>query len=335
MPIRLAQIAVAAALVLPLPAGAQPITLKLSFFSSDRSTIYQCRMKPFIDAINSEAADQVRVDVSFGTGTSTVMADQAKMILDGTVDIGDIPVEESAARFPDRDVLQLPGLFKDQIEGNRVYTRLVASGALTGYSDFIILGAFMSGNEIIHSRQPVTILDALNGQSIRVNDDIEAAALRKLGAKPLRLPLNQTMERLAAGTVDAVTVPVALVSEFGFGRLATNHYNLELGGVPSLLAMNRRRFESFPAPAQTVIRKYSGLWLADQSASCFEAKGAEADALLRADPRRKVTQPTAADQAIVDRIFAEVTEEWAAQSPRNRELLALVRAEIAKERNAK
>jgi hypothetical protein len=67
----------------------------------------------------------------------------------------------------------------------------------------------------------------------------------------------------------------------------------------------------------------------------MEAKGREIIAQLQADTRRKVTYPSPADQAIANKAFAAVGEEWAAQNPRNRELLNLVKAEIAKVRAAK
>jgi hypothetical protein len=40
--------------LLPAIANAYPITLKLAFFSSDRSTTYLASVKPFVDAVNTE-----------------------------------------------------------------------------------------------------------------------------------------------------------------------------------------------------------------------------------------------------------------------------------------
>ena len=56
---------------------------------------------------------------------------------------------------------------------------------------------------------------------------------------------------------------------------------------------------------------------------------------FRADKRRTVTEPTPADAHAAQRAFTAVTERWAAASPHNRDLLALVRSEIGKLHSAK
>ena len=51
------KIATAAFLLLPIYATAEPIKLKLSFFTSDRSSIYQYSIRPFVDAASEASAD--------------------------------------------------------------------------------------------------------------------------------------------------------------------------------------------------------------------------------------------------------------------------------------
>ena len=117
--------------------------------------------------------------------------------------------------------------------------------------------------------------------------------------------------------------------------LLAHHYLLKFGGAPISLVMNREKFASLAPPAQEIIRKYSGDWLSERGAACFEAKNRETVAQLKADRRRTVVEPSPADLATARSVFASVIEEWAAKSPHNRELLALVRAEIAKLRSSK
>lgn len=316
--------------LLPATVAAEPITLKLSFFTSDRSNIYQCQVKPAVDAVNAEGAGLIQLDVYFSGTINPVLTEQPRLVTDGVADLAIVVPGFSPQRFPDSAVMQLPGLFRDERESSRVFTRLVEAGALEGYKEFFVVGAFVSAGESIHSRKPIVTLADLNGQAIRVNNPIEADTLRKLGAVPLVLPINQTMDALAQGKIDGATVVPSMVFEFGFGRLTRNHYLIHLGGAPVSLVMNREKFASLPQPAQAIVRKYSGDWLSQQEASCFEARNRETAARLEADPRRKVTYPSQADMATSQRVFASVVEEWAAQSPHNRELLALVRAEIAK-----
>ena len=68
-----------AALLLPASASADPIRLKLSFFTSDRSVAYQTAVKPFVDAVNSEGKGCVEIEVYFsGTLGSAAQAAPAR-----------------------------------------------------------------------------------------------------------------------------------------------------------------------------------------------------------------------------------------------------------------
>jgi len=159
-----------------------------------------------VDAVNNEQPDALRIDVTFGSGIRP-LEDRLKPIMDGNADITVATPTYAQSRFRDNAVLQLPGLFRDQIESIRAYKALVDAGVLSGYQDLFVLGAFLSLGESIHSRKPTATLSDLRGQNIRVNSDIEAITLRRFGANPVILPITQTMDGLGQGTIDGVTIP--------------------------------------------------------------------------------------------------------------------------------
>ena len=49
--------------LLPFPAGAAPIKLKFSFFSSDREYAYESVVKPFVNAVNLEGKGIVEIEL--------------------------------------------------------------------------------------------------------------------------------------------------------------------------------------------------------------------------------------------------------------------------------
>jgi TRAP-type C4-dicarboxylate transport system substrate-binding protein len=322
------------ALALSTTARAEPTTLKLWFYTAESSTSYQCHVKPFVEAINNDSAQIVRIDVTFNPAIRP-LEDQFKPIMGGDFDITIVTPGYVPARFKDTEVLQLPGLFHDQLESIRAYEALVDANELPGYQDLYVLGAFLSLGESIHSRKPTAQLADLRGQNIRVNNEIEAATLRKFGANPVFLPITQTMDGLGKGTVDGVAIPTPAILDFGIGRMTTNQYLLPTGPVPTILTMMRARFSTLSPAAQANIRKHAGAEFAQHAAACMLARDREVTARLQADTRRKVTVPSAADRAEADQVFAQVTREWAAQRPRNQELLNLVKAEITKARAGK
>lgn len=334
MPNRLIPCAALAALCLAAAAHAQPTTvLKMWFFTSESSASYQCHAKLFVDAINNDRDDSVRVNVTFGTGIRP-LEDQLKPILEGSADITTITPTYAPTRFRNNAVLQLPGLFASQLEGMRVYKELVDSDVLDGYQDLFPLGTFLSLGESIHSRKPTTQLADLRGQNIRVNNDIEALVLKRLGANPVFLPINQTMDGLGQGTVDAVTLPTAVLLDFGIGRMTVNHFLLPIAPVSTVVTMTQVKFSSLPPRAQDMIRRHIGSEWAQHAAACMDARDRDVTARLEADARRKVAFPTPADVAAAEKVFATVIQEWTAQNPANKELLAKVKGEIAKVSNS-
>ncbi len=323
------------ALLLAPAAGAEPITLKMPFFTSDRSTIYQCQIKPFLDAVNADATGAIRIEVDLGQDVDRNIADQPKLLMSGAADIAIVAPTATPEAFPDTAVVLLPGLFKDQSEAGQVYLNMLQAGTLADYRDFFVIGTAISASDDIHSRKPLAKLADLRGQTIRGSNPIEIETLKALGARSFFLPFNRTMDSLAQGKIDGVTGAPAIMYEFGFARLTSHHFMLGLSSVPSILAMSRARLESLPGPAQAVIRKYSGAWLMKKSIACLEAKGREILRLFERDPRRKVVFPSQADRATADKVFSDVTQKWAAQNPRHRALLTSIEVEIARVRAAR
>ncbi len=323
-------IALAVILILaPARGWAEPVVLKLSFFTSDRSTVYECHVKPFVDAVNADGAGIIQIHVYFSGAISASQPEQPKLVLSGAADMALIVPGRTPENFPDSFVFALPGLFRNDEEASLAFTRLVEDNALQGYSRFFVVGAHVSVAENIHSRKPIATISDLKGQRLRVNNEVEADVLKRLGAVPVVLPLNRAMDSLSEGTIDGVVVDPSVLAEFGFSRLAQNHYLLGLGAAPLALVMNREKFTSVPPRAQEIIRKYSGDWSAKQKAACSGAKAREVIAQLRAAPRRAVIDPSPADLATARAAYDAAIQAWTAASPHNRELIDKVTAALA------
>jgi len=134
---------------------AEPIELKFSFFTSDRSNIYQAAIKPFVDAVNNEGKGLIEIKVYFSGAISTVLAEQPQLVANDTADMGIIVPALSPERFGDSAVMELPGLYRDPREASLVFIRLIEAGTLEGYGDFFVIGAFVSGPEDVNSRKPI------------------------------------------------------------------------------------------------------------------------------------------------------------------------------------
>ena len=324
----------AAAFFLPPPATAVPVTLKLFYVSSDRDSAYLSLVKPFVDAVNGDPRGLLKINVSF-SAQAGAPNQQAQYVANGKADIAFVIAGIEPKLFPDQAAVELPGLFRDTREASLVYMRLVAANELRGYNDFFVIGAVATQPETINSRKRTASLADLKGQTLRVNNPTVAGALTKFGASAKIMALNETANAIASGTVDGAVLQLAQVFSFGIGRLTPNHYLLPLGSAPLLLVMNRKVFDGLPEPARKVIRDHSGVWLVGQYTKISDAFSRRVLDQLKADSRRNVVEPSAQDRAAAQSVFDTMAEEWAAASPRNRELLTLVKSELAKIRSSK
>jgi TRAP-type C4-dicarboxylate transport system substrate-binding protein len=320
----------ALSVLLPHLAAAEPITLKLSFFSSNRSLSYLAAVKPFVDAVNAEAKGSVEIKVYFSGALGKDIAQQPQLVLDGAFDIAFVVPGYTPDQFPDNTVIELPGLFRDMRDGTLVYTQLIALNALRGYNDFFVIGAYVTAPETIHGKVAINSIDDLKGKRIRVNNQSETVAFKKLGAIPVPLPINQISEAISSNTIDAAAVSLTPLADYGIKRVTTHHYFLGINGAPLALLMSRKSFEALPKAAQEIVRKHSGEWTAKRFIETYADSERTVLDMLKSDPQRSIVIPSQRDHDIANQAFTALIAEWEASSPRNRELLTLVNAELAK-----
>lgn len=324
-----------AALMLPSLVRAEPTKLKLSFFTSDRSVAYQAAVKPFVEAINREGKALLQVDVYLSGTLGKVQKELPQLVLDGGTDIAFIVPGQNPERFKDNAAIELPGLFQDAREATLVHTRLASIGALAGYEDFFVIGAYGTDPETVHSRKSLTTLEGLKGQKIRTNNLTESTGLAALGALPVVLAFNETTPAISSGTIDGATAPTVQLFDVGIGRLTSNHYLVPTSTAPLALVMSRKVFDRLPDEAKTLVRKYSGEWSAARFIEAYEKLSDDVLSQLRADPRRQVTVPSSADAKAAQAAFSLIRKDWAAASPHNHELLAQAQVELQKLRTDK
>ncbi|MGZ3409595.1 MAG: TRAP transporter substrate-binding protein DctP [Xanthobacteraceae bacterium] len=330
----LLRVAITSAILLPTLATGEPTKLKLANFSSDRTVLYTDMIKPFVDAVNAEAKDELQIDVYNSGVLGKSPAQQAQLVLDGVADIAFV-IPGATDRFPDNTVVELPGLFQGLREASMVFTALAAAHALKGYDDFFVIGAFATEPESIHTHTAIASLDDLRGKRIRISSPIEATAFAQLGMQPVLMPVPAVSEAISANVIDGAAIAPALLQEFGIGRVATYHYLLRTSAGSLGLLMNAKKFASLPSRAQDTIRKYSGTWIASRFADGYEKVNSQSIEQLKANGRRRVITPTQPELDRAEAAFKTVNDDWASKSPHNRKLLEFAKAEIVKFRSTR
>ena len=325
---------VLALVLLPTMAAADPIRLKLAFFSSDSNHLYLSAVKPFVDAVNAEGKGRVVIDVYISGKLGSDLSKQTQLLHDGIADIVYVVQPYERDSFPDSPVIELPGLYRNGREATEVFSGLVASHLMRGFENYFVIGAIASDPENIHTRLPVPALSDLKDKIIRANNETEYAIIEKLGGKAIFIPINETAEALSGGRMDGAMLPPVPMIEFGIGRVVANHYMLPTSCVPQSLLMTRKRLESLPDDVQAIIRKYSGAWYAENYNRINESSTALILTVLNSDAHRKVVTPSKADMITADAIFTSIVDAYAAANPHNAELVSAAQKILLKFRTS-
>lgn len=310
----------------------QPIKLKLAWFSPDDERLFVTVIKPFADNVRRDTKGQVEVELYPNGGLGRAPQQQAQMVLDGVADIAMVVPTFTPGRFPDSEVLELAGLFSDLTEGTRVFTSLVASGAIKDYEKFMPLGVWATPPFSIHTNFPVNSLADLKGKRIRGSGVLQLEAMRALGINPVGMAPTEIAEAIGRHTIEGAISQPAVVFDFGLDRVTSHDYFIRLGITPLTVMMNKSKFESLPPSAQAVIRKYGLDWMAKTYIDSMLPYNASLVKRMEADPKRKVTRPSPAEEVTVQKAFDQVRDGWVAKSPRHAELYKRVSEEIRKDR---
>ena len=313
----------------PATASGQPVTLKLAFFTSDTEVNYAKAIKLWVDAVNADPAGAVKIEAFPNGALGKALPAQPQMVLDGVADIAFVNPALVPGRFPDDQVFELPGLVGNMKEGVALYQALLKANLLRGYADFYVVGSFMNANAHVFSRKPIKSVNDLKGMKVRISGAVIGQTVKELGVVPVLMPPNEVVEAMGRGTIDALTTVPAAVVDFGIDRVTSHDYLIQLGANSFAVLMNRKKFESMPKAAQDVLAKYSPKWINDTYVKNLSAFNDELIQKFKADKKRTVVTPSAADLKVIQQVSEKVTADWAAKSPENTKLLAKAREVLA------
>src|SRR5437868_8299806 len=312
----------------------QPVKMKMATFSPDTERLYYTVKKPWVAAVNKAAGGSIEIELYPNGALGRAPQQQAQMVIDGVADIGFIVPPFTPGRFPDTEVIELPGMFQDP-EATRVYTNLVRNGAIKDYGDYYPIAMWGTPPFSLHSNFPIASIKDLKGKRVRGSGVIQIESLKGLGAVTVGMPPTEVPEALSRRTIDASTSQPAVLYDFGLDRVTSHHYFIRLGIVPLAIVMNRKVFESLPKAGQDAIRKYDMDYINKLYVDSMLEYDSSLVNKLQSDPKRKVVFPDAADQKAAQLAFEPVIKAWTARSPRHAEVYKALTAEIDKDRGGR
>ena len=318
--------------------SAQEVTLRLHQFLPPYAPVPSMILRPWGEAIEEASGGRIAIQhfdaMSLG-GRPQDLIDQAR---DGVVDIWMTLVGYTPGRFPRTEVFELPFMMTDPVATARAFWELVETDFQSNeFAEVQILGAWIHGPGMIHSRTPITSLEDMRGLSLRGPTRIINNLLAELGAEPVGLPLPGIPEALSRGVVTATVLPWEVTTSIRLPELVGHH--TEFSGDASIytativLAMNRDAYNALPDDLRAIIDAESGeklsafatgiMW--EMDAPAREVAVSRGNNIVTLD-EAEVARWKAAAEPVVDRWIADME----AQGIDGAELIERARAAIAR-----
>jgi TRAP-type C4-dicarboxylate transport system substrate-binding protein len=255
--------AAAAVAMLPGLAFAQEVTLRLHQFLPPVATVPAKILKPWGEEVTAASDGRIVIqhfDAMALGGRPPELLDQAR---DGVVDLAMTVVGYTPGRYPRTEVFELPFIMKDPIGTSRAFWEMVESDfQQSEYQDVKVLGAWVHGPGVIHTKDPMTKLEDMQGKTLRGPTRVINEMLSELGATPVGMPLPAIPEALSKGVVNGTVIPWEVTPSIRLTELVSNH--AEFSGDEALytativLVMNQAKYDALPDDLKAILDEKSG-----------------------------------------------------------------------------
>ena len=241
---------------------AQEVTLKLHHFLPAQANVPKDVLEVWAKNVEEDSDGRIKVDLypsmQLG-GTPPELMDQA---IDGVADIVWTVVGSTPGRFPSTEVFELPFMMTNARATSRAYWQIFDKHLKdTEFKDVHMLGAWVHGPGMLHTKAPVEKPSDLQGMKIRGGSRSVNMLLTELGATPVGMPVSSVPEGLSKGVLDGTTIPWEVTPALKVPELVSNHTEFEgkaLYVLTFALAMNKQKYDSLPDDLKKVIDDNSG-----------------------------------------------------------------------------
>ncbi len=260
-----AKLAGAAALTIAIggtAATAQEVTLNMHQFLPAQANVPKNILNVW--AANIEEASEGRIKIQHYPamqlgGKPPELIDQ---VVDGVADIVWTVSGYTPGRFPQAEVFELPFTMTNAEAVSRAFWELAQETMMdTDFAGFKVLGLWVHGPGLIHSKDPIVSVGDLNGVKLRAPTRVTNKLFSALGATPVGMPVPAVPEALSKGVIDATVIPWEVTGAIKVPELVHNHTTFGddmLYTTTFIFAMNKQKWDALPDDLKAVIDANSG-----------------------------------------------------------------------------
>lgn len=316
-------------------ANAEPLTLKFAYFGGPTNPTWSKVLVPWSKDVSAASKGTIKIDTYPGGTLGRNPRAQVKLVLDGVTDLAFFVPSYTPGRFPDTEVLELPGIVRNTKESGVGIWRLYQKGLLRGFEKFKVLMLVTTHPYTIHTNYPVKSIADLKGKKLRAGGPVAGATLRALGAIPVGMPIPSVAQSISKGIISGTASDWNVLYAFRIADVAHYHYMGLLGAVPIGVIMKKERWDSLPGAAKAAFDKYSGETLSRRNGKINETVQKEYEEKTRKNPDHHFVDLDAAAEKEWDAALAPVTTAWVKKHPNGQKILATLKKDVAEVRAGK
>lgn len=273
----------------------------------------------FADIVGEKSGGNIEVEV-YPNSTIGSSRDLVESMQIGVVDFALVPTTNVATFYSPLDIFYLPFLFRDSEHAYAVSDGPVGEQLYAGLLEetgIRTLAMFESGFRTITTADTkVETPDDMNGIKFRVvNNPLNVATFKALGANPTPMAISEVFTGLQQGTVDGQDNPVGNVKAFGFDKVQdyitlSNH---QWAGI--MFLADDKMWQDLPSEVKTLFKETA---IETQNWERKEINAVEAKYLeeMEADGMtvtRLTPEQSAAFQEAMEPVWAEYREKIGAE----------------------
>lgn len=241
---------------------AADVTLRMHQFLPAQANVPKNILDVWADKIEAESGGRIEIQrfpaMQLG-GKPPQLIDQA---IDGVADIIWTVSGYTPGRFPRTEVFELPFTMTNAEAVSRAYWDLAQETMIDDdFKQFKVLGLWVHGPGLIHSKKPVESIGDLNGVKLRAPTRVTNSLFSSLGATPVGMPVPAVPEALSKGVIDATVIPWEVTGALKVSELVKNHTTFgddSLYTTTFIFAMNKDRWDALPDDLKAIIDANSG-----------------------------------------------------------------------------
>ncbi|WP_240375963.1 TRAP transporter substrate-binding protein [Bacillus piscicola] len=226
--------------------------IKLSYaFFAPANTFPAVQMEEWKRRLEERTDGQVEVEL-FPGGSLLEANNMYEGVASGTADIGLSSTSYEPGRFPLLAISDMPSGYANALSASNVVADLVEEYPPEALKDYKIITTFATEPAYIQSSDPVTSLEDLDGQQLRIAGAL-TPIMEELGAAPVGMSQSEVPEALQTGIVDGYVSSREILKDSKLAEMVgyTTDYPLALNTF--IAVMNKDKWESLPEDVQTVI----------------------------------------------------------------------------------